>query len=121
MFLSLSLSSFVLDLASCGVTLTLIRARGRQHSSLPRFINFRRCRCPPLWLARKSRGTPKQRGAEGSDDRSAEMEAAAGGVEAEGVMRVLVVDDSPVDRRVAQLLLSSDSCAGSFHGQPHLL
>ncbi|AQK43824.1 Two-component response regulator ARR16 [Zea mays] len=43
------------------------------------------------------------------------MEAAAGGVEAEGVMRVLVVDDSPVDRRVAQLLLSSDSCAGSFH------
>ncbi|WVZ85783.1 hypothetical protein U9M48_032659 [Paspalum notatum var. saurae] len=38
----------------------------------------------------------------------------AGGVEA-GVMRVLLVDDSPVDRRVAQLLLSSDSCAGSFH------
>ncbi|KAJ1271137.1 hypothetical protein BS78_06G105900 [Paspalum vaginatum] len=37
-----------------------------------------------------------------------------GGVE-EGVMRVLLVDDSPVDRRVAQLLLSSDSCAGSFH------
>jgi hypothetical protein len=35
-------------------------------------------------------------------------------------MRVLVVDDSPVDRRVAQLLLSSDSCAGSFHGQPPL-
>jgi len=42
-----------------------------------------------------------------------------GGAEAEeGVTRVLVVDDSPVDRRVAQLLLSSDSCAGSFHGQP---
>lgn len=39
-----------------------------------------------------------------------------GGVEVEeGVMRVLLVDDSPVDRRVAQLLLSSDSCAGSFH------
>ena len=36
----------------------------------------------------------------------------------EGVMRVLLVDDSPVDRRVAQLLLSSNSCAGSFHGQP---
>ncbi|PAN38287.1 hypothetical protein PAHAL_7G161400 [Panicum hallii] len=34
---------------------------------------------------------------------------------AEGVTRVLVVDDSPVDRRVAQLLLSSSSCAGSFH------
>jgi CheY-like chemotaxis protein len=43
----------------------------------------------------------------------------AGGVEVEeGVMRVLLVDDSPVDRRVAQLLLSSNSCAGSFHGQP---
>ncbi|KAF8714814.1 hypothetical protein HU200_027345 [Digitaria exilis] len=42
--------------------------------------------------------------------------AAAGGVEVEeGVTRVLLVDDSPVDRRVAQLLLSSDSCAGSFH------
>jgi two-component response regulator ARR-A family len=36
----------------------------------------------------------------------------------EGVTRVLLVDDSPVDRRVAQLLLSSASCAGSFHGQP---
>lgn len=48
------------------------------------------------------------------------MEAAGGaGVEVEeGVMRVLLVDDSPVDRRVAQLLLSSNSCAGSFHGQP---
>ncbi|TVU00562.1 hypothetical protein EJB05_54025 [Eragrostis curvula] len=33
----------------------------------------------------------------------------------EGVMRVLLVDDSPVDRRVAQLLLNSNSCAGSFH------
>ncbi|XP_062185758.1 two-component response regulator ORR1-like isoform X2 [Phragmites australis] len=33
----------------------------------------------------------------------------------EGVMRVLLVDDSPVDRRVVQLLLSSNSCAGSFH------
>ncbi|CAN6235102.1 unnamed protein product [Urochloa humidicola] len=44
------------------------------------------------------------------------MEMAVGGVEVEeGVMRVLLVDDSPVDRRVAQLLLSSDSCAGSFH------
>ncbi|KAG0525918.1 hypothetical protein BDA96_06G099400 [Sorghum bicolor] len=41
---------------------------------------------------------------------------AAGVVEVEeGVMRVLLVDDSPVDRRVAQLLLSSNSCAGSFH------
>ncbi|RLM75150.1 two-component response regulator ORR1-like [Panicum miliaceum] len=40
----------------------------------------------------------------------------SGGVTAaEGVTRVLVVDDSPVDRRVAQLLLSSSSCAGSFH------
>ncbi|KAG2566411.1 two-component response regulator ORR1-like [Panicum virgatum] len=39
-----------------------------------------------------------------------------GGAEAEeGVTRVLVVDDSPVDRRVAQLLLSSSSCAGAFH------
>jgi len=39
-----------------------------------------------------------------------------GGAEVgEGVTRVLLVDDSPVDRRVAQLLLSSDSCAGSFH------
>ncbi|RCV33766.1 hypothetical protein SETIT_7G108800v2 [Setaria italica] len=40
-----------------------------------------------------------------------------GGAEVEeGVTRVLVVDDSPVDRRVAQLLLSSsNSCAGSFH------
>lgn len=48
-----------------------------------------------------------------------EMEVGGrGGVEVEeGVMRVLLVDDSPVDRRVAQLLLSSDSCAGSFHGQ----
>ncbi|KAF8703199.1 hypothetical protein HU200_031987 [Digitaria exilis] len=45
-----------------------------------------------------------------------EAAAAAGGVEVEeGVTRVLLVDDSPVDRRVAQLLLSSDSCAGSFH------
>ncbi|CAD6260799.1 unnamed protein product [Miscanthus lutarioriparius] len=44
------------------------------------------------------------------------MEAGAAGVEVEeGVMRVLLVDDSPVDRRVAQLLLSSNSCAGSFH------
>ena len=46
------------------------------------------------------------------------MEAAAGVEVEEGVMRVLLVDDSPVDRRVAQLLLSSNSCAGSFHGQP---
>jgi CheY-like chemotaxis protein len=45
--------------------------------------------------------------------------AVGGGAEVEeGVTRVLVVDDSPVDRRVAQLLLSSGSCAGSFHGQP---
>ncbi|CAL5016818.1 unnamed protein product [Urochloa decumbens] len=45
-----------------------------------------------------------------------EMAVGGGGVEVEeGVMRVLLVDDSPVDRRVAQLLLSSDSCAGSFH------
>ncbi|EES10856.1 two-component response regulator ORR1 [Sorghum bicolor] len=43
------------------------------------------------------------------------MEAAAGVEVEEGVMRVLLVDDSPVDRRVAQLLLSSNSCAGSFH------
>ncbi|KAG2572317.1 hypothetical protein PVAP13_7KG168600 [Panicum virgatum] len=42
--------------------------------------------------------------------------AVGGGAEVEeGVTRVLVVDDSPVDRRVAQLLLSSGSCAGSFH------
>jgi hypothetical protein len=34
-----------------------------------------------------------------------------------GVTRVLLVDDSPVDRRVVQLLLSSSACAGSFHGQ----
>uniref|UniRef100_A0A0D9W5D1 Response regulatory domain-containing protein n=1 Tax=Leersia perrieri TaxID=77586 RepID=A0A0D9W5D1_9ORYZ len=33
----------------------------------------------------------------------------------EGVTRVLLVDDSPVDRRVVQLLLSSNACAGSFH------
>ncbi|EEE61065.1 hypothetical protein OsJ_14923 [Oryza sativa Japonica Group] len=32
-----------------------------------------------------------------------------------GVTRVLLVDDSPVDRRVVQLLLSSSACAGSFH------
>jgi len=41
--------------------------------------------------------------------------AVGGGAEVEGVTRVLVVDDSPVDRRVAQLLLSGGSCAGSFH------
>ncbi|CAN6241649.1 unnamed protein product [Urochloa humidicola] len=42
---------------------------------------------------------------------------AAGEVEVkEGVKRQhLRVDDSPVDRRVAQLLLGSNSCAGSFH------
>ncbi|KAL6652694.1 hypothetical protein ACP70R_011619 [Stipagrostis hirtigluma subsp. patula] len=40
----------------------------------------------------------------------------AGGAEVEeGVTRVLLVDDSPVDRRVAQLLLTANSCAGSFH------
>ena len=39
------------------------------------------------------------------------MEVVGGAGAAEGVTRVLVVDDSPVDRRVAQLLLSSDSCA----------
>jgi CheY-like chemotaxis protein len=38
----------------------------------------------------------------------------------EGVMRVLLVDDSPVDRKIAQLLLNSNSCAGSFHGQPSI-
>ncbi|KAG8082099.1 hypothetical protein GUJ93_ZPchr0014g47610 [Zizania palustris] len=38
-----------------------------------------------------------------------------GRVVEEGVTRVLLVDDSPVDRRVAQLLLSSNTCAGSFH------
>ena len=45
------------------------------------------------------------------------MEVVGGAGAAEGVTRVLVVDDSPVDRRVAQLLLSGGSCAGSFHGQ----
>lgn len=38
-----------------------------------------------------------------------------GGVE--GVMRVLLVDDSPVDRKVVELVLGSSACAGSFHGQ----
>jgi len=49
------------------------------------------------------------------------MEVVGGAGAAEGVTRVLVVDDSPVDRRVAQLLLSSSSCAGAFHGrhEPH--
>uniref|UniRef100_J3LY67 Response regulatory domain-containing protein n=1 Tax=Oryza brachyantha TaxID=4533 RepID=J3LY67_ORYBR len=42
------------------------------------------------------------------------MEAGGGRAE-EGVTRVLLVDDSPVDRRVVQLLLSSSACAGSFH------
>ncbi|KAM0916631.1 hypothetical protein ACQ4PT_009998 [Festuca glaucescens] len=37
-----------------------------------------------------------------------------GGVE-EGVMRVLLVDDSPVDRKVVQLMLGSNTFAGSFH------
>jgi CheY-like chemotaxis protein len=59
-----------------------------------------------LWRKRAS-DTEKKRGMEAR--RAAEVE--------EGVTRVLVVDDSPVDRRVAQLLLSSNSCAGSFHGQ----
>ncbi|GJN02849.1 hypothetical protein PR202_ga20237 [Eleusine coracana subsp. coracana] len=44
-----------------------------------------------------------------------EMEGRAGVEVEEGVMRVLLVDDSPVDRKVVQLLLNSNSCAGSFH------
>uniref|UniRef100_M8AX64 Two-component response regulator ARR3 n=1 Tax=Aegilops tauschii TaxID=37682 RepID=M8AX64_AEGTA len=34
---------------------------------------------------------------------------------AEGVTRVLVVDDSPVDRKVVELVLGSNTFAGSFH------
>lgn len=36
---------------------------------------------------------------------------------AEGVTRVLLVDDSPVDRKVVELVLGSNTFAGSFHGQ----
>ena len=45
------------------------------------------------------------------------MGAAAGG---EGeVVRVLVVDDSPVDRKVVELLLRNHrGGAAAFHGQP---
>ncbi|KAF7001907.1 hypothetical protein CFC21_017467 [Triticum aestivum] len=34
---------------------------------------------------------------------------------AEGVTRVLLVDDSPVDRKVVELVLGSNTFAGSFH------
>jgi hypothetical protein len=54
-------------------------------------------------------GTEEKRDAETTEMEGVEVE--------EGVMRVLLVDDSPVDRKVAQLLLNSGSCAGSFHGQ----
>ena len=48
------------------------------------------------------------------------MGAAAGG-EGEAV-RVLVVDDSPVDRKVVELLLRNiRGGATAFHGQPALL
>ncbi|KAL5215936.1 hypothetical protein ABZP36_007337 [Zizania latifolia] len=49
----------------------------------------------------------------GGVEEEGEMEG-GGRVVEEGVTRVLLVDDSPVDRRVAQLLLSN-TCAGSFH------
>ncbi|KAI5015085.1 two-component response regulator ORR1-like [Hordeum vulgare subsp. vulgare] len=38
-----------------------------------------------------------------------------GGGGAEGVTRVLLVDDSPVDRKVVELVLGSNTFAGSFH------
>ena len=49
------------------------------------------------------------------------MGAAAGG-EGEAVRYVLVVDDSPVDRKVVELLLRNNrGGAAAFHGQPTLL
>ncbi|CAO2035087.1 unnamed protein product, partial [Urochloa humidicola] len=92
-------------LVTCGVTLYK-RARGR---AILELTTSRRSFC------RSGRLLPPLN--RGPSVREMEMAAAGGrGVEVEeGVMRVLLVDDSPVDRRVAQLLLSSDSCAGSFH------
>jgi hypothetical protein len=84
----------------------------RQSSSSTTTRSLRRCcRCSDCREKEEDTATEEE-----SDMEVGRAEAA------EGVTRVLVVDDSPVDRRVAQLLLSSSSCAGSFHGQhepPH--